>query len=245
MGGAEGCGPGYSFQCPPELPIETLPLHLTMAQTHGVLNNEEFCCPICLDLLKDPVAIPCGHSYCMGCIRGYWASDGDLETVSCPQCRQSFTPRPILKRNTLPAEMVEELKKMHLQAASPATAATTTSTATAAALCLGTSEDVPCDLCTRSKRRAVKSCLMCLASYCKLHLQAHYECPALKKHKLVEAAAQLQDKICPHHDKLLEIYCRSDQKCVCILCVMEEHKGHDTVSAAAETTRKQVETTEL
>ncbi|KAL2097177.1 hypothetical protein ACEWY4_006384 [Coilia grayii] len=214
-----------------------------MAQPHGVLHNGEFCCPICLDLLKDPVAIPCGHSYCMGCIRGYWASYGDLETVSCPQCRQSFLPRPILKRNTLLAEMVDKLKKTHLQVASPSTAFAVNSVAVAATatLSLGETEEVLCDLCTRSKRTAVKSCLACLASYCKLHLQAHYESPALKKHKLVEAAAQLQEKICPQHDKLLEIYCRSDQKCVCVLCVMEEHKGHDTVSAAAESTKKQKE----
>ncbi|XP_041946463.1 E3 ubiquitin/ISG15 ligase TRIM25 [Alosa sapidissima] len=209
----------------------TRPLHFTMAQTHRVLNSEEFCCPICLDLLKDPVAIPCGHSYCMGCIRDYWASDGDLETVSCPQCRQSFTPQPILKRNTLLAEMVEKLKRTHLQQAAAA----------ASGPCSDTPEDVLCDLCTRSKRRAVKSCLVCLASYCKLHLQAHYESPALKRHKLVEAAGQLQEKICPRHDKLLEIYCRSDQKCVCVLCVLDEHKGHDTVPAAAESTKKQKE----
>ncbi|XP_063076213.1 tripartite motif-containing protein 16 [Engraulis encrasicolus] len=273
-----------------------------MAQSHGVLHSQEFCCPICLELLKDPVAIPCGHSYCMSCIRGYWAASyADLDAVSCPQCRQSFLPRPILKRNTLLAEMVDKLKKTtttqmthHLQVAATASnasnasnasttaiAAATVAAATAAAaaaartggvcgsagagvnsitlsvgamaaLCLGGGVGdasgevgaVLCDLCTSSSKLvAVKSCLVCLASYCKLHLQAHHEAPALRRHKLVEAmsAARLQENLCPQHDKLLEIYCRSDQRCVCVLCVMEEHKGHDTVSATAEGTKKQKE----
>nr|XP_003199766.2 tripartite motif-containing protein 16 isoform X2 [Danio rerio] len=101
------------------------------------------------------------------------------------------------------------------------------------------SRDVLCDFCMIKKNKAVKSCLTCLTSFCEAHLQAHYEYPALMKHKLVAATGQLREKICGEHDKLLEVFCRSDQMCVCVLCIMEEHKKHDIVSAAAERTEKQ------
>lgn len=100
--------------------------------------------------------------------------------------------------------------------------------------------DVMCDFCLARKNKAEKSCLTCLTSLCETHLQAHYEYPALMKHKLVAATGHLREKICAEHDKLLEVFCRSDQACVCVLCIMEEHKKHDIVSAAAERTEKQV-----
>ncbi|XP_045561957.1 tripartite motif-containing protein 16 [Salmo salar] len=199
-----------------------------MAQQGVLLDQDQFCCSVCLDIMKKPVTIPCGHSYCRSCIEDCWDQDVLKGVYSCPQCRQTFTPRPVLKRNTVLAEVVEKLKKTGLQAAPPP------------ALCYAGPGDVACDVCTGTrKQKALMSCLVCLASYCETHLQPHYESPAFKKRKLVKATAQLQEKICSHHDKLLEVYCRTDQQCICMLCTMDEHKGHDTVSAAAERTEKQ------
>ncbi|MCI4377045.1 hypothetical protein PGIGA_G00198960 [Pangasianodon gigas] len=163
------------------------------------------------------------------------------------------------------AEVVEMLKKTGLQATRPAQ-------------CSAGPEDVECDFCTGRKSKAIKSCLVCLASFCETHLQPHYESPAFKKHKLTEASRRLQEQICsqhdkllePHyespafkkhklveasrrlqeqicsqHDKLLEVYCRTDQQCICILCTMDEHKRHDTVSAAAGRAEKQKQMLEV
>ncbi|KAM3862976.1 tripartite motif-containing protein 16 [Diretmus argenteus] len=99
--------------------------------------------------------------------------------------------------------------------------------------------DVLCDFCTTRKQKAVKSCLLCLASYCETHILSHYEYPALMKHKLVKATGQMREKICAQHDKLLEAFCRTDETSVCVLCMMDEHKHHNIVPAGTERTEKQ------
>ncbi|XP_060753783.1 E3 ubiquitin/ISG15 ligase TRIM25-like isoform X1 [Neoarius graeffei] len=189
---------------------------------------DQFSCSVCLDLLKDPVTIHCGHSYCKVCINGFWDQEDVKGVYSCPQCRETFTPRPVLCRNNMLAEVVEKLKKTELQAASPAH-------------CYAGPGDVECDSCTGRKHKALKSCLVCLASYCEDHLKPHYQSPAFKKHKLVEACAELQEKICSQHEKLIEIFCRTDQSFICCLCTMDEHKGHNTITAKTERTNKQNE----
>ncbi|XP_048098771.1 E3 ubiquitin-protein ligase TRIM47-like isoform X2 [Alosa alosa] len=190
-------------------------------------NQDLFTCPVCLDLLKDPVTLNCGHSYCTGCIKDCWDQEDQKGVYSCPQCRQTFSPRPVLNRNNIVAELVEQFKKSRIQPVVPAPV-----------VCAGAGA-VECDVCTGRKLKAVKSCLDCLLSYCETHYKAHNELHPGRKHKIVDATGQLQERICTHHEKPLEVFCRTDQTCVCLFCVMDEHKGHDTVSASAGRKEKQ------
>uniref|UniRef100_A0A673G1J7 Tripartite motif-containing protein 16-like n=1 Tax=Sinocyclocheilus rhinocerous TaxID=307959 RepID=A0A673G1J7_9TELE len=191
-------------------------------------SQDEFMCTVCLDLLKDPVTIQCGHSYCKSCITGCWDKEDQMRVYSCPQCKQTFSPRPALARNTMLSELVEKLKKTKRPAD-----------------CYAGAGDVQCDVCTGRKYKAIKSCLMCQQSYCQTHFDRHEEFHSCKPHKVIDATGRLQEMICQKHEKHLEVYCITDQQCICELCTKYEHKNHNTVSAAAQRTEKQKQLKEM
>ncbi len=154
-------------------------------------SQDQFRCPLCLDLLKDLVTIPCEHSYCMSCITDHWNQEDQKRVYSCPQCRKTFRPRPALNKSTMLAEVLEK-PKMIIQTTAPA--------------------------------------------------ELHENLLKVNRHNLMNATGRPQKMMCHQHGKPLEIYCRTDQQCICVFCVVEKHINHDTVSTAAGRTEKQVQT---
>ncbi|KAI1888650.1 hypothetical protein AGOR_G00187330 [Albula goreensis] len=190
-----------------------------MASCSGVLSEEQFQCSICREVFSSPVSTPCGHSFCKACINGHWAS---RDVCQCPKCKRIFLVRPGLCENTFAREMAEKLKRLKLGRSEPHPAGHEE-------VGRGTPGVVACDVCNGRKGKAVRSCLVCLTSYCQEHLKSHST--RFTKHKLIQPVSNLQDHICKKHDRPLELFCRSDQTCVCVLCNDTDHQSHDTVPA--------------
>ncbi|XP_061578687.1 E3 ubiquitin-protein ligase TRIM21-like [Cololabis saira] len=199
-----------------------------MSAGSNLRSADQFLCSICLDVFTDPVTTPCGHNYCKTCITHHW---DDNVLYKCPICQETFYTRPQLKVNTLFREMVSEFRREAQQKSS-------SSSSEQQAAEPG---EVPCDVCTGTRLKALKSCLVCLASYCETHLEPHLTNSRLKRHQLVEPVENLEDRICTKHDKPLELFCKTDQTCVCSLCSVLDHKTHEFVPLREEYEGKKAE----
>ncbi|XP_078022661.1 E3 ubiquitin-protein ligase TRIM21-like [Epinephelus lanceolatus] len=199
-----------------------------MAAANYLPSEDQFLCSICLDVFTDPVSTPCGHNFCKNCITEHWNIS---DRCQCPLCKETFTIRPDLRVNTLFSEMVAQFRQSAQQKAS-------SSSSQQQAAKPG---EVPCDVCTGTKLKALKSCLVCLASYCETHLEPHLTMSGLKRHQLIDPVENLEDRMCTKHDKPLELFCKTDQTCVCMLCTVLDHKTHDVVPLKEEYEEKKAE----
>ncbi|XP_034544798.1 E3 ubiquitin-protein ligase TRIM21-like [Notolabrus celidotus] len=192
------------------------------------LPEDQFLCSICLDVFTHPVTIPCGHNFCKDCISEHWSTK---DQCLCPMCKKVFSSKPDLYINTFISEMVAQFRDKAQQEASSSSSEQQESKP----------GEVLCDICTGTKLKALKSCLDCLVSYCETHLELHLTAPRLKRHQLIDAVENLEDRMCPKHDKPLELFCKTDQTCVCVLCSVLDHKTHEFVPLGEEYEDKKAE----
>ncbi|XP_034542889.1 E3 ubiquitin-protein ligase TRIM21-like [Notolabrus celidotus] len=199
-----------------------------MAAANYQRPEDQFLCSICLDVFTHPVTIPCGHNFCKDCISEHWSTK---DQCLCPMCKKVFSSKPDLYVNTLFSEMVAQFRDKAQQEASSSSSEQQESKP----------GEVLCDACTGTKLKALKSCLDCLVSYCETHLEPHLTAPRLKRHQLIDAVENLEDRMCPKHDKPLELFCKTDQTCVCMLCSVLDHKTHEFVPLGEEYEDKKAE----
>ncbi|KAM6991980.1 E3 ubiquitin-protein ligase TRIM21-like [Tautogolabrus adspersus] len=205
-----------------------------MSAASCLLTEDHFLCSICLEVFTDPVTIPCGHNFCKKCITEHWNTNAPCQ---CPNCKKVFNTKPELHVNTFIAEMSAQFRQSAQQKEDCSNPEQEAAELGKVAELGNVAEKgkvaelvtVPCDACTGPKLKALKSCLMCLASYCESHLEPHLTSSRLKRHQLIDPAENLEDRMCEKHEKLLELFCKNDQMCVCLLCPVLDHKTHDVV----------------
>ncbi|TWW66035.1 E3 ubiquitin-protein ligase TRIM69 [Takifugu flavidus] len=100
-------GPMEKLRHPP------VPGKMANSSAHAHRISRDLTCSICLDLFKQPVSLPCDHTFCKGCIEGYWTgprgpSQGSMG--SCPQCRKVYSGQSY-RPNRIVANIVESYCK--------------------------------------------------------------------------------------------------------------------------------------
>ncbi|KAL8163246.1 UNVERIFIED_CONTAM: hypothetical protein K2H54_015570 [Gekko kuhli] len=202
---------------------------IAMKKSGLLFLEDDIVCPICLEVFRDPVTTACGHNFCMDCLQDYWDRQALIgECPYCPQCRESFSSRPQLRKNITLGEIAMRFEREEAQGSRK--------------LPLVGPRDVPCDFCSSSnKLKAVKSCLQCMAALCHNHIQSHYEDKTFKNHQLVEPLSELKANMCLKHRQLLELFCKMEGKFICQICVREKHKNHEAVPIKEERAKKKAD----
>jgi hypothetical protein len=91
-------------------------------------------CSVCAETYSDPRVLPCIHTYCLKCIKGFSRNKHPGDRVSCPLCRKDFIV-PENGIDSLPKNFfIEQLKDL---------------TRTPAIHCEG------CDVTEENKRRCI------------------------------------------------------------------------------------------
>lgn len=224
-----------------------------------------FSCPICLESLREPVTLPCGHNFCLSCLGALWphrgagGAAGSGGAARCPLCQEPFPDGLQLRKNHTLSEL---LQLRHgsgsapgpgsgpapASAPEPAPPSAPPSAPEPSAPCAPEpwpdgEEPVRCDACPEGAALpAALSCLSCLASFCPAHLGPHERSPALRGHRLVPPLRRLEESLCPRHLRPLERYCRAERVCLCEACAAQEHRGHELVPLEQERALQEVGT---
>ncbi|XP_040295528.1 E3 ubiquitin-protein ligase TRIM39-like [Bufo bufo] len=165
--------------------------------------KDELNCSICLNIYTEPVTLRCGHSFCQMCIHSVLDRQDRDGAYTCPECRAQYLKRPALRRNMKLCNIVE-----HFLSTQPEAKAA----------------GISCTYCVHSSVPAVKTCLMCEASLCDVHLSVHSKST---DHVLTEPTSSIDNRKCATHREMLKYYCCKDATCICVsCCVFGEHRGH-------------------
>ncbi|XP_064596571.1 probable E3 ubiquitin-protein ligase MID2 [Liolophura sinensis] len=213
-------------------------------------RDDVLTCSICMEIYRQPVILPCQHSFCRKCIHLYadksksvqtdetsdsTGSEDDHQQIACPVCRASTSLGREgvagLPPNFHLAEIVEKFSAVKVE------------------------DDAPyCSLCEEENpAKAVKFCTNCGVFYCQECLAiCHPMRGPLKRHRLISSleylsqetsqgqvsrdhqSTQQQQPSCAGHGQPFGLYCVPCRMVICMGCVVDhpKHAVLDIKSAA-------------
>ncbi|KAK3608722.1 hypothetical protein CHS0354_007386 [Potamilus streckersoni] len=183
-------------------------------------------CPICLETLRRPKLLPCGHTYCASCLQSHINSTminrGTLQTCfSCSVCRVDTTlPDTAISVdqwaesfpvNSIVSSVLDVTYKMH--------------------------SNKLCDICQKwnIQTTAATLCKDCEKFMCKICREHHNENQLQLEHDVIDLNSENTScitipklsiiEICSRHrKKCIEFFCRDHSSLCCSTCGFLEHR---------------------
>ncbi|XP_046371171.1 E3 ubiquitin-protein ligase TRIM56-like [Haliotis rufescens] len=186
------------------------------------LRDRLLMCPICMDEYKDPRLLPCHHTVCLDCIHNILqASSITGRMFRCPQCRRDVcVPRGGIHEFPLNFYIISLQDELGTK----------------------TYHDT-CDMCKRDWLISQFRCVDCDMVICKFCIHEHrlFQHDASRQYNIMRIEITPADvhlsstRSCPKHlEEILQLYCCTCDKPVCITCICEDHKRHETVPMATK-----------
>ncbi|CAC5373687.1 TRIM56 [Mytilus coruscus] len=185
-------------------------------------------CTICLETFKQPMYLPCVHTFCKPCISTYIVSTvkGEKpEGLKCPVCRRLVPIRDNIENpetwaRTLPGNhfVVSMIDRKAIRKA-----------------------EKFCNTCSNKSisQKAISWCSVCDEAYCYTCESNHRTYKMARNHKIVSIKDINEDvsisNICAfvacdeHPDKTIETYCKDHFKPCCTICVTVHHRKCEQV----------------
>lgn len=175
-------------------------------------------CSICIATYSDPRLLPCVHTFCLKCIKGYTKDKLSGDHVACPICRKEFL---------LPENGVDDLpKNFFIEQLKDVTDKSSINRE-------GCSDDST-DAALR--KQAAMFCVECQQRFCETCAEAHKRMRVSREHKLINsgyrgkirvAVTEMKSISCNKHpNRSVETYCTVCKEAICFVCFLELHQFH-------------------
>uniref|UniRef100_A0A8D3D9T2 E3 ubiquitin-protein ligase TRIM39-like n=2 Tax=Scophthalmus maximus TaxID=52904 RepID=A0A8D3D9T2_SCOMX len=239
------------------LPQGSVTPWMAMALPAAFLSEDQFTCSICLEVFNNPVSTPCGHSFCQVCISSYWEGRGGGDKLyQCPLCKESYRKRPELHINRTLKEITERFKEIaigelpaggtggggredpgaHPHHHHPPAQRPGEMPGSIFAEMLTRFQQLPTQTTHSGDPHHQVSAHLAVQAQTAGPNSPPPPYTALRRYTLSgpsDTSPSLPP--CPLHLRALEFFCRTDNSCVCSVCMeTAEHRRHDAVPAKRE-----------